>query len=85
LTETELLEVVTALEAAASAYTPAKNSRLTGMHALSRRIADQAAEQFHDVRLFHTHHERLFRDARQQLSLPYGPPSEWSYVYYKQG
>lgn len=71
LSESELLDVVTALEAA-----PHRVLRRgpDGSALLSRQIADQAAEQFHDARLLHVH------DARQQLSLPYGPPSEWSYV-----
>jgi hypothetical protein len=55
LTETELLNVVNALEAL-------KNGRLTEMHALSQRIQEQAAEQFHDMRL--------------QPWLPYGAPGE---------
>ena len=79
LSESELLDVVTALEAQ-SAHSlrrgPVGSASLSSTK-LSRRIADQAAEQFHDVRLSH--------DTRQQLSLPYGPLSEWSYVYYKQG
>ena len=63
LSESELLDVVTALEAA-----PHRVLRRgpDGSALLSRQIADQAAEQFHD--------------AHQQLSLPYGPLSEWSYV-----
>ena len=56
LSESELLDVVTAL-----AQTAGSGRRhglaATKMYELSRRITDQAAEQFHD--------------ARQQLSLPY--------------
>ena len=64
LSESELLDVVTAL-----AQTAASGSRwglaATEMHELSRRITDQAAEQFHD--------ERQLHDARRQPSLPYEP------------
>lgn len=71
LSESELLDVVTALEAA-----PHRVLRRgpDGSALLSRQIADQAAEQFHDAR------RRACFGLRQQLSLPYGPPSEWSYV-----
>ena len=65
LTEAELLDVVTALEAAPHRVLR-RGSAATEMYELSQRITDQAAEQFHA--------------ARQQLSLPYGPLSEWSYV-----
>ena len=58
LSESELLDVVTALAQTARGvlrHGPAA----TKMYELSRQIADQAAEQFHD--------------ARQQPSLPYEP------------
>ena len=58
LSESELLDVVTALAQTARSvlrHGPAA----TKMYELSRRIADQAAEQFHN--------------ARKQLSLPYEP------------
>ena len=59
LSEAELLDVVTSLTGASAhlRHGPAA----TKLYELSRRIADQAAEQFHDARL----------DAREQLSLPY--------------
>ena len=58
LSESELLDVVTALAQTARGvlrHGPAA----TKMYELSRRITDQAAEQFHDE--------------RQQPSLPYEP------------
>ena len=64
LSESELLDVVTALAQTAGGvlrHGPAA----TKMYELSRRITDQAAEQFHD--------ERQLHDARQQPSLPYEP------------
>ena len=59
LSEAELLDVVTSLTGASAhlRHGPAA----TKLYELSRRIADQAAEQFYDARL----------DAREQLSLPY--------------
>ena len=58
LSESELLDVVTAL--AQTAGSVLRHGRAaTEMYELSRRITDQAAEQFHDE--------------RQQLSLPYEP------------
>ena len=59
LSEAALLDVVTSLTGASAhlRHGPAA----TKLYELSRRIADQAAEQFHDARL----------DAREQLSLPY--------------
>ena len=60
--ESELLDVVTAL--AQTAGSVLRHGRAaTEMYELSRRITDQAAEQFHD--------ERQRHDARRQLSLPY--------------
>ena len=64
LSESELLDVVTALAQTAGSgwrHGPAA----TKMYELSRRIADQAAEQFHV--------ERQLHDAHRQLSLPYEP------------
>ena len=74
LSEIELLDVVTALTtvsgrvlSAADDSGPgtlaARQRAQTEMVELSRRITDQAAEQFHD--------ERRRHDARRQLSLPY--------------
>ena len=60
LSESELLDVVTALAQVAGSVLRS-GPAATKMYELSRRIADQAAEQFHDARL----------DAREQLSLPY--------------
>ncbi len=77
LSEAELLDVVTALDVSRMLRRGPVGSASLSSTRLSRRIADQAAEQFHDVRLSH--------DTRQQLSLPYGPLSEWPYVYYEQG
>jgi hypothetical protein len=65
LSEIELLEVVTALEAAPHRVLR-RGPAATEMYELSQRITDQAAEQFHN--------------ACRQLLLPYGPLSEWSYV-----
>ena len=79
LSESELLNVVTALAQTARSvlrHGPAA----TKMYELSRRIADQAAEQFHVERQLHDARRRACFGLRQQLSLPYGPPSEWSYV-----
>ena len=59
LSEAELLDVVTGLDLAGQRSA----SSATHMHKLSRRIVEEAAEQFHDARLRH--------DVRQQLSLPY--------------
>jgi hypothetical protein len=67
LTESELLDVVTALEAISEGvllrrrHGPVGSTSLSST-SLSRRIADQAAEQFHD--------------AREQPLLPYGAPGE---------
>ena len=73
MTEAELLDVVTALERFPGGVLR-RGLAATEMYELSRRITDQAAEQFHDAR------RRACFGLRQQLSLPYGPPSEWSYV-----
>ena len=62
LSESELLDVVTALEAVPRRVLR-RGPAATEMYELSRRIADQAAEQFND--------------ARRQLPLPYGPPGGW--------
>ena len=64
LSESELLDVVTALAQIAESGLRC-GPAATEMHELSRRITDQAAEQFHD--------ERRRHDARRQLSLPYEP------------
>lgn len=63
LSETELLSVVNALTAA-SPYTHGAAS-VTDMYLLSRRITDQAADQFHAAR------PGAVVGDRQQLSLPY--------------
>jgi len=66
LTESELLDVVTALEAAPPGvgvlHRGPVGSASASSTPLSRRIADQAAEQFHD--------------AIEQPLLPYGAPGE---------
>ena len=59
LSEAELLDVVTGLDLAGQR----SESSATHMQKLSRRIVEEAAEQFHNVRLRH--------DVRTQLSLPY--------------
>ena len=65
LSESELLDVVTALAQIAGSVLR-RGPAATEMYELSRRITDQAAEQFHD--------ERQLYDARQQQpSLPYEP------------
>ena len=64
LSESELLDVVTALEAISRSVLR-RGPAATKIYELSRRIADQAAEQFHDGRQLY--------DGRQQLSLPYEP------------
>ena len=64
LSESELLDVVTALAQIAGSVLR-RGAAATEMYELSRRITDQAAEQFHDGRQLY--------DGRQQLSLPYEP------------
>ncbi len=59
LSESELLDVVTSLTGTSAHLR--QGPAATKLYELSRRIADQAAEQFYDARL----------DAREQLSLPY--------------
>jgi len=83
LTEAELLDVVTALEAAPYRVLCRGLRRgPVGIASLSRQIADQAVEQFHESlsQRIADQAAKQFYDAHQQLSLPYGPPSEWSYV-----
>jgi len=64
LSEAELLDVVTALAQIASSVLRSGPAAIK-VYELSRRITDQAAEQFHD--------ERQLHDARRQPSLPYEP------------
>ena len=64
LSEAELLDVVTALAQIAGSVLR-RGAAATEMYELSRRITDQAAEQFYD--------ERQLHDARRQPSLPYEP------------
>ena len=64
LSESELLDVVTALAQIAGSVLR-RGAAATEMYELSRRITDQAAEQFYD--------ERQLHDARRQPSLPYEP------------
>ncbi len=64
LSEAELLDVVTALAQIAGSVLR-RGPAATKMYELSRRITDQAAEQFHD--------ERQLHDARRQPRLPYDP------------
>tara|TARA_B100000749_G_scaffold153169_1_gene117630 strand:- start:925 stop:1200 length:276 start_codon:yes stop_codon:yes gene_type:complete len=76
LSEAELLDVVTALTAASGRVLPtadnsgpgtlaARQRAVTEMVELSRRIVDEAAEQYHDGR--HT----VRSDGAVQLSLPF--------------
>jgi hypothetical protein len=76
LTEAELLDVVTALEAVPRRVLR-RGPTATGMYELPRRIVDQAAEQFDTVR----YGEASSRNWKAgQLSLPYGPSRWWGWI-----